>query len=178
MVAMMPPEDGCPADEWQVAEWIAKVNGLQQYEVVSIDDQGAEIRYLPDEVGRALTECHREAVVDFEQLLEEGAKDDPPDATPAEIKHADLGAMLAQLPEPPPPDPHWQDRVLDAIDRDASLDGVDQTEPVQPDEEVLVEHRNGDDEATHVGVVDARFDTSEPEDNGNENNETRTKDNG
>lgn len=109
----------------------------------------------------------------LDRKLEVAAGPDPtpglgsPDAFYAAVEkeHADVGALIAKLPELTPSDPHWQDRVLDQIDREASLDSVDQSEPMQPPEVPLVDipDRHSDDEATHVGAVDARFDDSDKE---------------
>ncbi len=128
---------GVPADEWRMADMIAKVSGLFQYELVDIDDDGAEIRYLPEDVGRALTsfDVRSKAAADFDALCD--------------------GEF-----DPSRSDPNWQDRVDATVDNAASLDSVDQTEPVAPDEAQLVDmpDRHSDDEVTHVGTVDSRFD--------------------
>lgn len=126
---MSDDEPGVPTDEMYIAALIAKVGGLQQYEVVEIDNEGAFIGHQYDEVVHAeIAFARREAIATA------------PDSA--------LAALVADLPAVPHSDPHWQDRVLDAID---------QTEPVvQPDEPLRDVH--SDDEPTHVGAVDDRFD--------------------
>lgn len=88
----------------------------------------------------------REMSIDAE--YEEGRQTD---VTLSEASEAKLVDLVAQLPAVPHSDPHWQDRVLDAID---------QAEPATPDEAQLVDmpDRDSDEETTHVGAVDDRFD--------------------
>lgn len=78
---------------------------------------------------------------------------------------ADVEALIVNVAPAPPP-PGWQAKVhaaCDAIDEQTShadLDGIDQSEPTPPTDAPLVDT---DDEATHVGSIDERFnDGDEP----------------
>jgi hypothetical protein len=101
---------------------------------------------------------------------------------PSKIDEDALIAALAHCPDREPP-ADFKERVIAAIDeaeqercvdeqtrhdvaasvaRHAELDSVDQSEPV-PAPEATLRDVNTDEEPTHVGDVDARFDSTEVE---------------